>query len=346
MSCRVLVTGGAGFIGSNFVRWMLDRYPEYRIVVLDALTYAGSMTNLPPFDPLDENASLTFHLGNVCNAGLVNDLVAEADWVVHFAAETNVTRSIHDTTPFFMTDVIGTQIVANAVLRAGSRVKRFLHVSTSEVYGTAVGNVAMAEDHPLNPASPYASAKCGADRLVYSYWTTYGVPAVIVRPFNNYGRFQHLEKVIPRFITSCLLDESLTVHGEGAAERDFVHVADTCRALDTVLHAPTDLVVGEVFNVASGRCRSVLSIAHDVVGRMGVSADRIRYIGDRPGQVALHHGDWSKIHDVLGWRPDVDWDAGLDDTVAWFRENRRLWEPQIWLRTVPIRTQSGRIDMH
>lgn len=346
MRRNILVTGGAGFIGSRFVRWMLERRPDYRIVVLDALTYAGSVSNLPAFDPLDPDAALSFQLGNVCNAGLVNDLVAEADWVVHFAAETNVTRSIHDTTPFFMTDVIGTQIVANAVLRAGAKVRRFLHVSTSEVYGTAIDDAAMSETHPLNPASPYASAKCGADRLVYSYWTTYGIPAVIVRPFNNYGPAQHLEKVVPRFITSCLLDEDLTVHGAGAAQRDFVNVADTCRALDLLLHAPDETVTGEVFNIASGECRDVLSIAHDVVGRMGASADRIRRIGDRPGQVRLHLGDWSKIHARLGWRPETTWDRGLDEAIDWFRLNRKAWESQLWLRTVPIHTRDGRIEMH
>lgn len=345
MSLKLLVTGGAGFIGSHFVSRIAKRYPDYRITVLDALTYAGSLQNIPEYDPAQPEGRVRFWLGNVCNVGLLNDLVAEHDVVIHFAAETNVTRSIHDTMPFFETDVIGTQVVANAVLRAGERVDRFIHISTSEVYGTAEAGM-MDETHPLNPASPYASAKCGADRLVYSYWATYGLPAVIVRPFNNYGVRQHLEKVIPRFISSCLLGEPLRVHGNGLAERDFINVRDTCAALDLLLHADRSAVLGEVFNVASGTSRSTLSIAHDVVRLMEADPELIRYVGDRPGQVARHTGDWSKLNRTLGWQPEMDWERGLIETINWFRENRHIWEPQIWMRTVPIRTRTGVVEMH
>ena len=218
----ILATGGAGFIGSNFVRYLYENYPDYRILVLDLLTYAGSVENLPVGFNQVSNGRLQFWYGDVRNAALVDTLVAESDVVVHFAAETHVTRSIYDNYHFFETDVLGTQVVANAVLKHAKRVNRFIHISTSEVYGTAVAEK-MSEDHPLLPMSPYASAKAGADRLVYSYWATYQLPAIIVRPFNQYGPHQHLEKVIPRFITSCLLDEPLRVHGDGSAARDFTH---------------------------------------------------------------------------------------------------------------------------
>ena len=213
----LLLTGGAGFMGTNFVRYLLSKYPDYRILVLDALTYAGSMDNVPR-DPRVE-----FWFGNVRNSELVGTLVTKSDVVVHFAAETHVTRSIFDNLLFFETDVLGTQSIANAVLKNNSSVERFIHISTSEVYGTARAKI-IDEEHPLMPASPYASAKAGADRLVYSYWHTYDIPAVILRPFNNYGPFQHLEKVTPRFITSCILNEPLTIHGDGKARRDWLFV--------------------------------------------------------------------------------------------------------------------------
>src|SRR5713226_1148625 len=205
----ILITGGAGFIGSNFVRHLYEKYPEYRLLVVDALTYAGHVQNLPTNGP--EAGRCEFWYGDVRNAELIDTLVAQSDVVVHMAAESHVTRSIYDNRLFFETDVLGTQTVANAITKFRDRVERFIHVSTSEVYGSALSE-RMDEEHPLNPQSPYASAKCGADRLVYSYWATYGIPAVIVRPFNNYGPHQHLEKVIPRFITGCLLKEPLRVH--------------------------------------------------------------------------------------------------------------------------------------
>ena len=223
----VMVTGGAGFIGSNFVRYLYNKYPNYKIIVLDALTYAGSVHNLP--EGSFDSERFDFVYGNVRNGELIDTLVAKCDTVVHFAAESHVTRSIYDIFHFFETDVLGTQVVANAVQKYRDRIERFIHISTSEVYGTA-DTESMDENHPLNPASPYAAAKAGADRLVYSYWATYRIPAIIVRPFNNYGPHQHLEKLIPRYITSCLLGEPLRVHGDGLASRDFVHVDDHCRA--------------------------------------------------------------------------------------------------------------------
>ncbi len=341
----ILVTGGAGFIGANLVRYLADKYPDDRIIILDLLTYAGSLENLPEAVRQGRDDRLRFWHGNVCNAALVDMLVDEVDVIIHLAAETHVTRSIFDGLLFFQTDVLGTQTLANAVVKAGRQVKRFIHISSSEVYGTA-STASMDENHPLNPMSPYASAKCGADRLVYSYWATYKIPAVIVRSFNNFGPMQHLEKVIPRFITSVLLDETLTVHGDGGAARDFVHVDDTCRAIDLILQAPGEMVHGEVFNIASGQHRTIADIARDVVETMGYRNARIEFIGDRPGQVVRHTGDWSKIKRVLGWSPKLDWRQGLERTIDWYKGNRELWSRQLFMRQIPIVTASGQQEYH
>tara|TARA_Y100001936_G_scaffold254025_1_gene323651 strand:- start:1762 stop:2796 length:1035 start_codon:yes stop_codon:yes gene_type:complete len=344
VSKTVLVTGGAGFIGSNFVHYLKNKYPDYRILILDALTYAGEYGNLPSGVNDPDESQIQFWYGNVCNQGLVVSLAREADIVVHFAAETHVTRSIFDNLVFFETDVIGTHAVINAAIDSG-KIERFIHISTSEVYGTAISET-MTEEHPLNPSSPYASAKCGADRLVYSYWETYKTPAVIVRPFNNYGPRQHLEKVIPRFIASALMDEQMTVHGGGTSSRDFIHVEDTCLALDLVMHAPVDKVAGEVFNVASGQHRSVLSLAEDIARKMEADPEKIVFVGERPGQVERHTGDSTKISEVLGWKQTINWEDGLDKTIEWFKKNRTHWEKQLWMRHIPIRTASGKIELH
>jgi dTDP-glucose 4,6-dehydratase len=345
MAKSILVTGGAGFIGSAFVRHVYAAYPDYRLIVLDALTYAGNVKNLPVDLTTYQGDQVAFWYGDVTNGELVDTLVSRADWVVHFAAETHVTRSIYDNRIFFLTDVMGTQTVANAVLKHRRSVERFIHVSTSEVYGTA-REVTMDEQHVLMPTSPYAAAKAGADRLVYSYWETYGVPCVIVRPFNQYGPCQHLEKAVPRFITSCILSEPIRLHGDGSASRDYLHVDDTCRALDLLLHCDLGDVVGEVFNVASGCDRSMLSVAQDVQRLSGCSGSEIEYVGDRPGQVFRHTGDYGKIERVLGWRPEVDWEKGLRDTMDWYRQNRDWWQSQLWMRSIPIITKTGRLEFH
>ncbi|MFZ5819517.1 MAG: dTDP-glucose 4,6-dehydratase [Chloroflexota bacterium] len=341
----ILITGGAGFIGSNFVHYVFEHYPNYRIIVLDCLTYAGSIRNLPEAYRVENHDRCEFWYGNVRNAGLVNTLVSKANIVVHFAAETHVTRSIFDNLLFFETDVLGTQAIANAVLNFGTSLERFIHISTSEVYGTA-RSARMNEEHPLNPMSPYASAKCGADRLVYSYWATYNIPAVIVRPFNNFGPRQHLEKVIPRFITSVIQNEDLTVHGDGSAARDFIHVDDTCRGIDLILNAPIEKVIGQVFNLASGEDRSVLSIANDVIDMMGYDESRISFIGERPGQVFRHTGDYAKMTEMFGWQPTKSWKQGLQDTITWYQNNRDWWERQLWMRSIPIITNTGKREMH
>ncbi len=345
MAKTILITGGAGFIGSNFVRHIYNKYPEYNIIVLDALTYAGNVENLPINISEVNDGRLKFWYGNVTNGELVDTLMAESNIVVHFAAETHVTRSIYDNFLFFQTDVIGTQTIANAVLKYRKQIERFIHISTSEVYGTAFAPL-MDETHLLMPMSPYAAAKTGADRLVYSYWCTYEIPATIIRPFNNYGPYQHLEKAVPRFITSCILDEEIRLHGDGSAARDYVYVSDTCNAIDLIMHAPGEKVNGEVFNVASAVDRSMQSVAEDIVQAMGKDESLITYVGERPGQVFRHTGDISKIKRILGWQPEVDWEEGLRITIDWYSNQQKWWEKQLWMRSVPIITKSGKTEFH
>ena len=342
----ILVTGGAGFIGSNFVHHLYDTYPDYRILVLDLLTYAGSLENLPGgFNQTSNGGRLHFWYGDVRNASLVDSLVGQSDSVVYFAAETHVTRSIYDNRHFFETDVLGTQVVANSVLKHIKQIDRFIHISTSEVYGTARAPK-MDEDAPLMPMSPYAAAKAGADRLVYSYYATYNLPAIIVRPFNQFGPRQHLEKVIPRFITSCILDEPLRVHGDGSAARDFTYVEDTCRALDRLAHCDLDRVRGEVINLGSGSSISLAEMAPLVARKMKKPDAVITCVGDRPGQVFRHTADAGKAARLLGWRPEVSFEEGLDRTVAWYVANRPWWDKQLWMRDIPIITKTGRRELH
>lgn len=340
----VLLTGGAGFIGTNFVRFLYNKYPDYRILVVDALTYAGQSNNGP--NCALNSGRCEFWKGDVRNSELMDALVSQSDIIIHMAAESHVTRSIYDNRLFFETDVLGTQAVSNAVVKHSNRVERFIHISTSEVYGTATAET-MTEDHPLNPMSPYASAKCGADRLVYSYWVTYQIPAIIVRPFNNYGPFQHLEKAIPRFITSCILGEPITVHGTGEASRDWMFVDDHCEALDSILHAPLERMVGQVINLGSGQHRSVLEVAKTVRHAMGnPSSSPIEFISDRPGQVRRHTCDASKARELLGWIPKTSFEDGLNKTISWYVADRQWWEPQIWMRHIPIVTVDGKREMH
>ena len=337
----LLITGGAGFIGSNFARYIFQRYPNYKIIVYDALTYAGNVDNFTR--EMRESDRFEFVYGNVCNSAQVAEVMRYVDTVVHFAAETHVTRSIYDSQTFFETDVLGTSNLANAAVRHKDHIERFIHISTSEVYGTCRDeHDVMSEEHPLEPCSPYASAKAGADRLVYSYWRTYELPTVIVRPFNNYGPSQHLEKAIPRFITSALLDEPLTVHGTGLSSRDWLYVTDTCEAIDELLHAPIDKVRGETFNLGTGIDTDILTIAKKILALTGRSEDNIALIGDRPGQVAKHRASIAKIKRTLGWSPRFSLDDGLASTIEWYRNNEDFWHRQLWMRKIKIATAAGR----
>jgi dTDP-glucose 4,6-dehydratase len=335
----LLVTGGAGFIGARFVTRHLERCPRDRVIVLDALTYAGNLANLP--EDAVRAGRLEFVHGSVRSPALVDALVARADVVVHFAAETHVPRSIVDSLVFLETDVLGTQMVLAQALRHRQRLDRVVHISSSEVYGSAV-RTPMDEEHPLDPCTPYAAAKCGADRLVSSFAHTYALPVVILRPFNNYGPGQHLEKLVPRLVTSALLGEPLSVHGSGSAARDWVYVDDTCDAVERVLEARLADVAGEVFNVGTGVATDVLAIARKVAALAGRDASSIVHGADRPGQVQLHVAATKKATEALGFEAKVELDLGLARTLAWYREHPARWEAQRWMRSVPVVDGAGR----
>ncbi|MBI4697791.1 MAG: GDP-mannose 4,6-dehydratase, partial [Nitrospirae bacterium] len=304
----LLVTGGAGFIGSNFVKYIYNKYPDYKIVMLDALTYAGNLENIP--QKIRDSGRFEFWYGNLNNLDLVGDLVSMSDVVVHFAAETHVARSLYLNRVFFITDVLGTQSIVNAILKYSDRVERFIHISTSEVYGTAAYKP-MDENHPLNPTTPYAAAKAGADRLVYSYIKSYDIPGVIIRPFNNYGPNQHLEKAVPRFITSAILKEPLAVHGDGSASRDWVYVEDTALAVDKAIHAPLEKVQGEVFNVGTGVDISIYDIAKIILKEFGLDDSYLTYMEERFGQVQIHLSSTQKSADILGFKAQTSFEDGL-----------------------------------
>ena len=340
---KVLITGAAGFIGSNVLEYLFNKYRDYEFTVLDSLTYAGNLKNFPP--QIKDSPRFRFVYDDITNASIVDKIVSEVDIVIHCAAETHVTRSIYDNVKFFETDVLGTQAVANAVYHHKDKVERLIHVSTCEVYGQAITKK-MDENHPLNPHSPYAAAKVGADRLVYSYYITYDIPAIILRPFNIYGPRQHLEKAIPRFITSAILHEPLTVHGTGMPERDYMHVDDLSEAIDLLVHASLKKVKGEVFNVGSGEAISILKIAKLIAKYMKIEQSQIRFVKDRPGQVSTFACDYSKFKKFLGWTPRKNFDEGLKETIEWYENNVDVWKQQTWLRSVPIMLPDGTIELH
>jgi dTDP-glucose 4,6-dehydratase len=335
----ILVTGGAGFIGSNFVEHIFDTYSDYRILVLDALTYAGELENIPKH--ILDSDRFEFWYGDVNSIDLVSDLVGRSDVVVHFAAETHVARSLYSNREFFVTDVLGTQSVANAVLKHRKRVDRFIHISTSEVYGTADYDP-MDEEHPLKPTTPYAAAKAGADRLAYSYFISYDLPITIIRPFNNYGPRQHLEKVIPRFITSCIMGEPLTIHGDGSASRDWVYTKDTVRGVDLAIQAPVEKVKGEVFNIGTGTDISIREIADTITEAFGIEKNYTT-IPDRLGQVDKHLSSTQKAEEVLGFKAAVPFKDGIRETIEWYKANPEVWKRHLSLRQVPITVEEGKV---
>jgi len=340
----ILVTGAAGFIGSNFLKFMFDKYPAYRFIVIDALTYAGSLDKIPIY--IQQSPRLEFIHNTINNAEVVEDAMARSQWVVHFAAETHVTRSINDDELFFITDILGTRVLMNATRKYAKNIERFVHISTSEVYGTAEMEP-MNENHPLNPRSPYAAAKAGADRLVYSYCCTFDVPAVILRPFNNYGPGQHLEKLIPRLIASAIRKEPMTIHGSGEQTRDWIFTIDTAKAIDAVLHHDNfDALKQQVINIGSGKAISVLEIARMILKRFELPASYLQFIGDRPGQVECHISSTEKAKNLLNWSASTTLEEGLAQTIDWYIANQEIWEKMIPDVLNPIITTNGTLEEH
>ena len=326
---RVLVTGGAGFIPSNFIRHLLQA-TRYEVVSLDALTYAGNIENLAQ---VMSHERLSFVHGDIRDADLVREIVAHVDVIVNAAAESHVEKSIAEgASEFVTTNVLGTQVLLDAIRH--EPIDRFILISSSEVYGTAE-YAPMDEEHPLNPRSPYAATKAGADRLAYAYHVTYDLPIVIVRPFNNYGPRQHPEKVIPRFITQALDDEPLTIHGDGHASRDWLYVDDDAEAIEALIEADVDSIAGEVVNVATGIDISVCDIADAVLDALEKPRSLRTHVPERPGQVDRHVGSTEKMRGLTGWTARTSFDAGLERTVAWYRENEAWWR-SIRQRTVAV----------
>ena len=313
---RILVTGGAGFIGSNFVRYMLREHPELDILVLDALTYAGNLENLADVagDP-----RFFFFRGDIRDEAMVDNLVPNVDTIVNFAAETFVDRSIHEPGDFVTTDVVGTFRLLEAARRHG--VERFVHISTDEVYGS-VEQGSSVETDPVEPRSPYSASKAASDLLARSYFVTYGVPVIITRASNNYGPYQHPEKLIPFFITNALEDRPLPVYGDGQQVRDWLFVEDHCSAIDIVLRKG---VPGEVYNVGGGFERTNLEVTRGILRALGKDESLIKFVKDRPGHDRRYSLDTAKLRS-LGWEPKVSFDDGLPATVRWYVENEGWWK--------------------
>jgi len=305
---RLLVTGGAGFIGSNFVHHVLETHADDEIVTLDALTYAGSKANLE--DVLDDPRH-EFVEGDIRDRELVSDLVADVDAIINFAAESHVDRSIEGATPFVSTNVQGTQTLLDAATNVG--IDRFLQISTDEVYGQVLEG-SFSEDDPLNPRNPYAATKAGADLLANSFQTTHDLPVVITRTSNNFGPRQHTEKLIPKFIQNAAAGKSLPVYGDGSNVREWIYVEDNCRALDLVLREGT---IGEVYNIGSHAEKTNLEVTEAILDAVGASGNLIEFVEDRAGHDQRYALDTDKI-EALGWEPQYSFEEGLERTVDYY----------------------------
>lgn len=320
---KLLVTGGAGFIGANFVFHMLDAHPDYDIVCLDALTYCG---NLKTLAPVMDNPKFKFVKGDVTDRKLVFELFEEEkfDVVVNFAAESHVDRSIEDPGVFLKTNILGTQTLMDASKEFG--VTRFHQVGTDEVYGDLPldrPDLFFTEDMPLTASSPYSASKASADLLVMAYHRTYGLPVTISRCSNNYGPYQFPEKLIPLMIKNALADEKLPVYGTGENVRDWLYVEDHCKAIDLIIHKG---VVGEVYNIGGHNEKSNLEIVKTILKQIGKPESLITYVGDRKGHDLRYAIDPTKIHNELGWLPETMVDDGIRQTIDWYLENREWWE--------------------
>jgi len=311
----LLITGGAGFIGSHFIRFMLEHHPECRIVNLDKLTYAGNLDNLKD---VSDDPRYEFIHGDIRDKELVRKIYAKVQVVVHLAAETHVDRSIMDAGEFVLTDVFGSFVLLES-MRNGN-IELFLQVSTDEVYGSRNQGF-FSEEDPLNPSSPYAASKAGADRLAYAYEVTYGLPIIILRPSNNFGPYQYPEKFIPLFVTNAIEDKSLPLYGKGTNVRDWLYVEDNCRAIDLVMRKGA---VGEVYNVGANNEVQNIDIAKRIVQFLHKPEDLIEFVSDRLGHDKRYALDCSKIH-TLGWKPERDFEEALDFTIRWYQENPRWW---------------------
>ena len=316
---KILITGGAGFIGSNFIRFLVQSGKDYRIINLDKLTYAGNLENLAD---LVGGPGYEFVRGNIGDGKLVDRLLEEnVEAVVNFAAESHVDRSLYEPDLFIQTNVVGVQILLHAALR--HRIKKFVQVSTDEVYGSLdAEGPRFREDFPLAPSSPYSASKAAGDLLARSYFKTYGFPVVVTRCSNNYGPYQFPEKLIPLFVTNALENRPLPVYGDGLNIRDWIHVEDHCRALELVLEKGRP---GEIYNIGGEAERTNLEITRSILRILGKPESLMQYVADRPGHDRRYAIDFSKIEREIGWKPRYSLDEGLRRTVRWYTEQENWW---------------------
>jgi dTDP-glucose 4,6-dehydratase len=310
---RVLITGGAGFIGSNFVRYMLKTQQSAELVVLDKLTYAGNVDNLK--DVLD---CIEFVKGDICDEKPVKLAMKGCDCVINFAAETHVDKSIVNSAAFVQTDVLGTQVLLDSAKE--HQIERFIQVSTDEVYGS-IRSGSFGESDKLNPSSPYAASKAGGDLLMSAYFKTFNFPCVITRSANNYGPYQHPEKLIPHFITSAIKNSKLTLYGQGDNIRDWIHVEDNCKAIDYVRQMGK---AGEIYNIGAGNEKSNLDVTKAILQLLDKPSTLMTFTNDRLGHDYRYSLDCSKIK-ALGWQPRISFEDGLAQTVRWYQENEPWW---------------------
>ncbi len=311
----ILVTGGAGFIGSNFIHYLLKSYPSCKVINLDKLTYAGNLDNLKD---VENDSRYEFIHGDIRDRELVCKIFKRVQGVVHFAAETHVDRSIIEAGEFVLTDVFGTFILLDAL--RNSDIEFFIHVSTDEVYGSRDRGF-FKEDEPLNPSSPYAASKAGADRLAYAYWLTYKLPVIILRPSNNFGPYQYPEKFIPLFVTNALEGKTLPLYGKGTNVRDWLYVEDHYRAIELVIRKGE---IGEVYNIGADNEVENIKIAERICDLLGKPHSLIKFVPDRLGHDRRYALDCRKIHS-LGWKPESNFEDSLASTVRWYQENTAWW---------------------
>lgn len=320
---NIIVTGGAGFIGSNFVFHMLKKYPDYRIICLDKLTYAGNLSTLAP---VMDNPNFRFVKADICDREAVNKLFEEEhpDIVVNFAAESHVDRSIEDPGIFLQTNIIGTSVLMDACRKYG--IQRYHQVSTDEVYGDLPldrPDLFFTEETPIQTSSPYSSSKAAADLLVLAYHRTYGLPVTISRCSNNYGPYHFPEKLIPLMISRALADEELPVYGNGENVRDWLHVSDHCEAIDLIIHKGK---VGEIYNIGGHNERTNLQVVQTILKALDKPESLIKYVKDRPGHDRRYAIDPTKIETELGWKPKYNFDTGIAQTIQWYLDNEDWWK--------------------
>ncbi|OGS25064.1 MAG: dTDP-glucose 4,6-dehydratase [Elusimicrobia bacterium RIFOXYB2_FULL_48_7] len=316
---NILVTGGAGFIGSNFIRHILSKYPAYKIINLDKLTYAGNLDNLKD---VEKNRNYKFIKADICDAKIIDKLLhsEKIDAVINFAAETHVDRSIHEPDSFLKTDVFGTFNLLEASKRHG--IQRYIQISTDEVYGS-IDNGSFREDSTISPNSPYSASKSSGDMMVRAYSKTYGFPGIITRSSNNFGPYQYPEKIIPLFVTNAIENKPLPLYGDGKNVRDWLYVTDNCEALDAVLHKGR---TGEIYNIGGGKEMQNVDITKMVLKLTGKPESLIKPVTDRAGHDRRYSIDCSKIKNELGWKPRHDFESALKETVEWYMKNTQWWE--------------------